>query len=98
MTGALPTAVGSCYRATGPRCAGFSSCGTRARRRCGSRALEHGSIAVAHGLSCAKAMLDLPGSGIELMFPALAGVFFTTEAQVHIYVIFKKIIKPCMCE
>ena len=32
----------SCCRATGPRCAGFSSCGTWAQCRCGSRALEHG--------------------------------------------------------
>ena len=34
------------------------------------------SVVVGHGLSC---MWDLPGSGIELVSPALRGGFFTTE-------------------
>ena len=37
-----------------------------------------GSVVVAHGLS---STWDLPGPGIELMSPALAGGFFTTEPR-----------------
>ena len=38
-----------------------------------------GSIAVAHGLSCSVGCGNLPKSGIELVSPALASRFFTTE-------------------
>ena len=37
------------------------------------------SIVVAHRLSWLYGMWDLPGSGIEPMFPALADGFLTTE-------------------
>ena len=40
-----------------------------------------GSIAVAHGPSCSSDRWDLPGPGIELMSPALAGRVLTTEPQ-----------------
>ena len=51
---------------------GFSCCGTH------SGCL--GSVVVAHGLSYSEArMQDLPGPGIKLVSPALAGRFFTTE-------------------
>ena len=36
-----------------------------------------GSV-VEHGLSCPQGMWDLPGAGIKLVFPALAGGFLTT--------------------
>ena len=46
---------------------------------CGARALGvWASVVVAHGLSCSAAMWDLPGPGLELMFPVLAGRFLTT--------------------
>ena len=79
---------------TGSRCAGFSSCGSRALElrlsSCGSRALERrlsscGSRALEHRLSSCGArawllrgMWDLPGPGLEPVSPALAGVFLTT--------------------
>ena len=57
-------------RSTGPRHAGFSSCGSWALERrlssCGTRNL----------LLCG--MWDLPGPGIEPVPPALAGGFLTT--------------------
>ena len=57
-------------RSTGSRCAGFSSCGSRALERrlssCGARA------SLLHG------MWDLPGPGIEPVSPALAGRFLST--------------------
>ena len=46
---------------------------------CGSQALE---LRCNNGAAWAQllcSMWDLPGSGIELMSPALAGEFFTTE-------------------
>ena len=60
-------------RSTSSRCAGFSSCDSRALERrlssCGTRAqLLHG-------------MWDLPGPGLKLMSPALAGGFPTTAHQ-----------------
>ena len=57
-------------RSMGSRCAGFSSCGTRALERrlssCGAWAY------LLHGL------WDLPGPGLEHVSPALAGGFSTT--------------------
>ena len=57
-------------RNTGSRCAGFSSCGTRALEHrlssCGARAL------------LLRSMWDFPGPGLEPVFPALAGGFLTT--------------------
>ena len=49
----------------------------------GSVAVPHGlqsagSVVVAHGLSCSHGMWDLPGLGLEPVFPALAGGFLTT--------------------
>ena len=42
--------------------------------------LQHtGSIVVSKGLSCSRALGNLPKSGIEPVSPALAGRFFTTE-------------------
>ena len=38
-----------------------------------------GSAVVALGLRCSEACGDLPGPGMEPVFPALAGGFFTTE-------------------
>ena len=38
-----------------------------------------GSAVVALGLCCSEACGDLPGPGMEPVFPALAGGFFTTE-------------------
>ena len=37
---------------------------------------RRGSVDVALGLSC---MWELPGSGVELVSPALSGRFFTTK-------------------
>ena len=57
-------------RTTGPRRAGFSSCGMRALERrlssCGAQA------------ELLRSMWDLPGPGLEPMSPALAGGFPTT--------------------
>ena len=57
-------------QSTGSRHAGFSSCGLRAPERrgssCGARA------------QLLRGMWDLPGPGLEPVFPALAGGFLTT--------------------
>ena len=57
-------------QSTGSRCAGFSSCGTRALERrlssCGARAL------------LLRGMWEIPGPGLEPLSPALAGGFLTT--------------------
>ena len=45
---------------------------------CGSWALERGFSSLVHGLSCSVACGIFPGSGIEPVFPALAGGFLTT--------------------
>ena len=56
---------------------------------CGSWALEHSGIVVAHRLGCFSAYGNLPGSGSEMepVSPALAGGVFTTEPpgkpQIH---------------
>ena len=56
---------------------------------CGSWALEHSVIDVAHRLGCFSAYGNLPGSGSEMepLSPALAGGVFTTEPpgkpQIH---------------
>ena len=52
-------------------CRSFSSCG--------SRALEHRLSNCGAWAQLFRGMRDLPGSGIELMSPALTGGFFTTE-------------------
>ena len=66
-------------------CSGFSCCwawalGPKGFSSCSSRALGYrlNSYGVAVLLLCG--MWDLPGPGIELMSPTLAGRFFTTEA------------------
>ena len=57
-------------RSTGSRCAGFSSCGTRALE---SRLSSCGAqVQLFHG------MWDLPRPGLEPVSPALAGGFLTT--------------------
>ena len=57
-------------RSMGSRHVGFSSCGSQALERrlssCGARA------------SLLRGMWDLPGPGLEPVFPALAGGFLTT--------------------
>ena len=65
-------------------CGGFSCCGAQALglagfSSCSSQAPEHrlNSFGIQPQLLCG--MWDLPRPGIELMFPALAGRFFTTE-------------------
>ena len=45
---------------------------------CGPRLWSTGSMVVVHRLSSSEGTWDLPGPGIELMSPALAG-FFTTS-------------------
>ena len=59
----------SCCGAQALACVGFSSCGCRA--------LEHRLSG--WGTGALVPVWDLPGSGIEPIFPALAGGFFTTE-------------------
>ena len=54
----------------GSRCAGFSSCG--------SRALEHRLSSCGAWALLLHDMWDLPGPGLEPMSPALAGGFLTT--------------------
>ena len=70
---------------------GFSCCGARALgpaasaveargpRSCGSRALEHGLDSCGAQAELLCGIWGLLGSGIEPVFPALAGGFFTTE-------------------
>ena len=57
---------------------GFNNCGrcTQQLRLPDSSA---GSIVVVHGLTCSVACGNLPRPGIELMSPALADGFFSTE-------------------
>ena len=57
-------------RSTGSRCAGFSSCG--------SRALEHSLSSCGARAQLLHGMWDLPGPGLEPVSPALAGGFLTT--------------------
>lgn len=52
------------------------SCCARASRCMGSLVAERGLLA--HVLQLLSAMWALPGAGIELVFPALAGGFLTT--------------------
>ena len=70
----------SCFRAQPPRLPSFSRCGSQALEHklnsCGARAL------LLHG------MWDLLGPGIELVSPALAGGFFTTESLVKPIIFF----------
>ena len=61
----------SCCRAQALRHGDFSSCG--------SRALEHRLNSCGTWGWLLQGMWDLPGSGIELLFPALTGGFLTTE-------------------
>ena len=63
---------------------GFSCCGTRALGHvgfssCGPQALEHSLYSCDARASLLCSMWDLPESGIELVSPALAGRFSTTE-------------------
>ena len=65
------------------RCGGFP-CGAQALGRGGSvvvapRLEGTGSIVVVHGLKLLQGIWDLPRSGMEIVSPALAGEFFTTE-------------------
>ena len=48
-------------------------------RSCGSRALVHRPSTFGTLAQLLCTMLDLPGSGIEPVSPAMAGGFFTTE-------------------
>ena len=61
----------------------LSSCSTQASLPVASlvaeQALGHVGSVVAAGVQFLPSMWDLPGSGIKLMSPALAGRFFTTE-------------------
>ena len=61
----------SCCRAQALRHGDFSSCG--------SQALEHRLNSCGAWGWLLQGMWDLPGSGIELLFPALTGGFLTTE-------------------
>ena len=56
--------------------------------RCGSWALEHRLDSCGTRAKLPPNMWDLTGSGIELMSPALAGGFFTTEppGKPHVHV------------
>ena len=65
--------VFSCFRTQALVGAGFSSCG--------SRALEHRLNSCGRKAHLLHGIWDLPRSGIELVSPALAGGFFTTEPQ-----------------
>ena len=68
-------------------CNGFSCCGAQALGTKASVFAAHGFLG--HGLQSAglvvvamglpRCIWDLPGPGIELMSPALAGGFFTNE-------------------
>ena len=65
-------------------CSGFSCCtawvlGYVGLSSCSSQAFSTGSVVMVCGLSCSAGMWDFPGPGIELMSPALADVFSTTE-------------------
>ena len=51
----------------------------RGRSSCSYWALEHRLSSCGHGLSCSAAYGNLPGPGIDPVFPAMAGRFFTTE-------------------
>ena len=60
-------------------CDGAEALGHAGFSRCGPRALEHRLIRCDTGAYLLLSMWDLPGSGIELVSPALTGTFFTTE-------------------
>ena len=66
----------------GSHCSGFSCCGARALgagfSSCSSRALERRLSSCGARASLLHGMWDLPGPGLEPMFPALAGGFLTT--------------------
>ena len=66
-------------RAQGLGRAGFSSCSTQLSSR-GSQALDHRVNSCGPWAELLCSTWDLPGSGIEPMFPAVAGGFFTTES------------------
>ena len=54
-------------------------CSMQAFSGCRAQGLEYlASVFVAHGLSCPTVCGDLPGPGIEPLFPALEGGFLTT--------------------
>ena len=71
-------------------CGGFSCCGARAPgawasvvvahglSSCGLRALEHRLSSCGARAQLLRGMWDLPGPGLEPVFPALAGRFLTT--------------------
>ena len=71
-------------------CGGFSCCGAQALgaqasvveahrlSSCGSRALERRLSSCGARAWLLRGMWDLPGPGLEPMFPALAGGFLTT--------------------
>ena len=60
----------SCYRAQALECVGFCSCS--------SQALECGLSSCGARASLPQGMWDLPGLGMEMVSPALAGGFLTT--------------------
>ena len=73
-----------------------SSCGTCASRCSGFswRLKSAGLVVVAMGLP--RCIWDLPGPGIELMSPALAGGFFTNEpSRRPSFFLLTQIHKPC---
>ena len=64
-----------------PHCGGSPCCRARALRStdfssCSVWLQSRGFVVVALGLSC---LGELPGSGVELVSPALSGRFFTTK-------------------
>ena len=85
-------------------CGGFSCCGAQPLGRMGFRVIVHGlsssgSRALDHRLnSCGiraqllRGMWDLPGPGMKLLSPELAGGFFTTEPLGKPSIDFKKML------
>ena len=65
-------AEGFSLQSMGSGLAGFSSCSTRLSG-CGSRAVEHGLSSCAPQPLLSLGMRNLPGPGIEPVFPALTG-------------------------
>ena len=68
----------SCWRAWVLGCKGLSSCGN-GLSSCGSWTQEHRHKNCLAWTLLPRGMWDLPGSGIEIVSPALSGGFFTTE-------------------
>ena len=80
----LPCRLLSSFGAQASLCSGFCCCGARALGRAGfssccSRAPEHRLNSSGSQASLLCGRWDLPGPGIELVSPALAGELFTTE-------------------